>query len=78
MSKPPVAMPKAPAQQIKAGLSGFGRRKDIAFAFGIVLMLVILILPAMLLLFDRVICKTTLGMTRVEKHSAETEALNHA
>ena len=42
------------------------------------MLLVILILPAMLLLFDRVICKTTLGMTRVEKHSAETEALNHA
>ncbi len=42
------------------------------------MLLVILILPAMLLLFDRVICKTTLGMTRVEKQSAETEALNHA
>ena len=42
------------------------------------MLLVILILPAMLLLFDRLICKTTLGMTRVEKHSAETEALNHA
>lgn len=42
------------------------------------MLLVILILPAMLLLFDRVICKTTLGMTHVEKHSAETEALNHA
>ncbi len=42
------------------------------------MLLVILILPAMLLLFDRVVCKTTLGMTRVEKHSAETEALNHA
>lgn len=42
------------------------------------MLLVILILPAMLLLFDRVICKTTLGMTRVEKKSAETEALNHA
>ena len=42
------------------------------------MLLVILILPAMLLLFDRLICKTTLGMTRVEKQSAETEALNHA
>ena len=42
------------------------------------MLLVILILPAMLLLFDRLICKTTLGMTRIEKHSAETEALNHA
>lgn len=45
MATPPVALPKASAQQIKAGLSGFSRRKDIAFAFGIVLMLVILILP---------------------------------
>lgn len=42
------------------------------------MLLVTLILPAMLLLFDRLICKTTLGMTCVEKHSAETEALNHA
>ncbi len=45
MATPPVSLPKPSAQQIKAGLSGFGRRKDIAFAFGIIAMLVILILP---------------------------------
>ena len=33
------------------------------------MLLVILILPAMFMLFDKIICKTTLGMTRINTNS---------
>ena len=41
------------------------------------MLLVILILPAMLRLFDGLICKTTLGMTKIKLHHTETEVVGN-
>ena len=44
------------------------------------MVLVILLLPALLLLCDRVICRTTLGMTHIESHKShktETEVVDY-
>ena len=35
------------------------------------MLLVIFVLPAMFMLFDRIICKTTLGMTKIKAKNQE-------
>ncbi len=41
------------------------------------MLLVILMLPAMFMLFDKLICKTTLGMTKINRNETVKETVNH-